>query len=62
MPISDRLERKIYEVFGQEAGSDLLIWMRDIEARHTHLDGLRAEVAALRRELHAALTRLEITR
>ena len=37
MPISDRLANKILEVFGEEAGHDMLDWMRRIEARQDEI-------------------------
>jgi hypothetical protein len=39
MAISALLEQKLLEVLGDEAGRDMLEWMRDIEARHAILYG-----------------------
>ena len=45
MAISGRLTRKLYEMFGQDAGDDLMSWMQTVDSQ-------RAEF----RELHEATT------
>ena len=50
MPISDRLTQKIFEVFGSEAGNDLLTWMRTIEGQYVESRAPGSATAAASRD------------
>jgi len=59
MAITPRLSHRLQETLGAEAAEDLVTWMHDMDARHAaSQDTIRADIAELRTETDAGLTRV----